>query len=141
MTDKHSQTESPTCDPLLGTLHVDMLAFGDVVLQPLWLEHTRCTTDGSMPEPDVVPRRVAVPGTPSEKAREAHELTHLPPRILCFLNFVLADQHWSLRQTVRIWGHVSADFKHVTVRQLQGNSFLHLLFLHGVVLTQNDPAP
>ena len=34
--------------------------------------------DESMPEPDAVPRGVAVPGTPSDKDREAHELTHLP---------------------------------------------------------------
>ena len=34
--------------------------------------------DESMPEPDVVPRGVAVPETPSDKDREAHELTHLP---------------------------------------------------------------
>ena len=32
--------------------------------------------DESMPEPDVAPRGVAVPETPSEKYREAHELTH-----------------------------------------------------------------
>ena len=33
--------------------------------------------DESMPEPDAVPRGVAVPETPSDKDREAHELTHL----------------------------------------------------------------
>ena len=32
--------------------------------------------DESMPEPDAVPRGVAVPETPSDKDREAHELTH-----------------------------------------------------------------
>ena len=31
-----------------------------------------------MPEPDVAPKGVAVPETPSDKDREAHELTHLP---------------------------------------------------------------
>ena len=31
--------------------------------------------DESMPEPDAVPRGVAVPETPSDKDREAHELT------------------------------------------------------------------
>ena len=34
--------------------------------------------DESIPEPDAVPRGVAVPETPSDKYREAHELTHLP---------------------------------------------------------------
>ena len=34
--------------------------------------------DVSMPEPDAVPRGVVVPETPSDKDREAHELTHLP---------------------------------------------------------------
>ena len=33
--------------------------------------------DESMPKPDAVPRGVAVPETPSDKDREAHELTHL----------------------------------------------------------------
>ena len=33
--------------------------------------------DESMPEPDAVPRGVAVTETPSDKDREAHELTHL----------------------------------------------------------------
>ena len=33
--------------------------------------------DESMPGPDVAPRGVAVPETPSHKDREAHELTHL----------------------------------------------------------------
>ena len=32
----------------------------------------------SMPEPDAVPKGVAVPETPSDKDREVHELTHLP---------------------------------------------------------------
>ena len=36
--------------------------------------------DESMPEPDVAPRGVAVPETPSDKDREAHELTPLSPR-------------------------------------------------------------
>ena len=39
--------------------------------------------DESMPEPDVVPRGVAVPETPSHKDREAHELTHLPTQPWC----------------------------------------------------------
>ena len=39
--------------------------------------------DESMPEPDAVPRGVAVPGTPSEKDREAHELAHLPTQPWC----------------------------------------------------------
>ena len=39
--------------------------------------------DESMPEPDVVPRGVAVPETPSDKDREAHELTHLPTQPWC----------------------------------------------------------
>ena len=39
--------------------------------------------DESMPEPDAVPRRVAVPETPSDKDREAHELTHLPTQPWC----------------------------------------------------------
>ena len=34
--------------------------------------------DKSIPDPDAVPRGVAVPETPSDKNREAHELTHLP---------------------------------------------------------------
>ena len=33
--------------------------------------------DESMPEPDVVSRGVAVPETPSDQDREAHELKHL----------------------------------------------------------------
>ena len=33
--------------------------------------------DESIPKPDVVPEGVAVPETPSDKDREAHELTHL----------------------------------------------------------------
>ena len=37
----------------------------------------------SMPEPDAVPREVAVPGTPSKKDREAHELTHLTTQPWC----------------------------------------------------------
>ena len=37
----------------------------------------------SMPEPDAVPRGVAVPETPSDKDREAHELTHLPTQPWC----------------------------------------------------------
>ena len=37
----------------------------------------------SMPELDVVPRGVAVPETPSDKDREAHELTHLPTQPWC----------------------------------------------------------
>ena len=41
--------------------------------------------DESMPEPDVVPRGVAVPETPSDKDREAHELTHLPTQPWCSL--------------------------------------------------------
>ena len=36
-----------------------------------------------MPEPDVAPRGAAVPETPSEKDREAHELTHLPTQAWC----------------------------------------------------------
>ena len=39
--------------------------------------------DESMPEPDAVPRGVAVPETPSDRAREAHELTHLPTQPWC----------------------------------------------------------
>ena len=39
--------------------------------------------DESMPEPDVEPRGVAVPETPSAKDREAHELTHLPTQPCC----------------------------------------------------------
>ena len=39
--------------------------------------------DESMPEPDVVPRGVAIPETPSDKDREAHELTHLPTLPWC----------------------------------------------------------
>ena len=39
--------------------------------------------DESMPEPDVVPRGVAVPETPSDKDREAHELTHLSTQPWC----------------------------------------------------------
>ena len=39
--------------------------------------------DESRPEPDVVPRGVAVPGTPSDKDCEAHELTHLPTQPGC----------------------------------------------------------
>ena len=39
--------------------------------------------DESMSEPDVVPRGVAVPETPSDKDREAHELTHLPTQPWC----------------------------------------------------------
>ena len=39
--------------------------------------------DESMPEPDAVPRGVAVPETPSDKDREAHELTHLPTQPWC----------------------------------------------------------
>ena len=39
--------------------------------------------DESMPEPDAVPRGVAVPVTPSDKDREAHELTHLPTQPWC----------------------------------------------------------
>ena len=37
----------------------------------------------SMPEPDAVPRGVAVPETPSDKDREAHELTHLSTQPWC----------------------------------------------------------
>ena len=39
--------------------------------------------DESMPEPDVTPKGVAVPETPSDKDREAHELTHLPTQPWC----------------------------------------------------------
>ena len=39
--------------------------------------------DESMPEPDVVPRGVAVPETPSDKDREAHELKHLSTQPWC----------------------------------------------------------
>ena len=39
--------------------------------------------DESMPEPDAVPRGVAVLETPSDKDREAHELTHLPTQPWC----------------------------------------------------------
>ena len=39
--------------------------------------------DESMPEPDAVPRGVAVPETPSDKDREAHELTQLPTQPWC----------------------------------------------------------
>ena len=40
--------------------------------------------DESMSQPDVVPRGVAVPETPPDKDREAHELTHLPTqRSMC----------------------------------------------------------
>ena len=39
--------------------------------------------DESMPEPGVVPRGVAVPETPSDNDREAHELTHLPTQPWC----------------------------------------------------------
>ena len=39
--------------------------------------------DESMPEPDAVPRGVAVPETPSDKDREAHELTHLTTQPWC----------------------------------------------------------
>ena len=39
--------------------------------------------DESIPEPDVVPKGVAVPETPSEKDREAHELTHLTTQPWC----------------------------------------------------------
>ena len=39
--------------------------------------------DESMPEPDAVPRGVAVPETPSDKDREAHELTHLRTQPWC----------------------------------------------------------
>ena len=37
--------------------------------------------DQSMPEPDTVPKGVAVPETPSDKDR--HELTHLPTQPWC----------------------------------------------------------
>ena len=36
-----------------------------------------------MPEPDAVPRGVTVPETPSDKDREAHELTHLSTQPWC----------------------------------------------------------
>ena len=39
--------------------------------------------DESIPEPDVVPKRVVVPETPTDKDREAHELTHLPTKPWC----------------------------------------------------------
>ena len=39
--------------------------------------------DESMPEPDAVPRGVAVPETPSDKDREAHELRHLTTQPWC----------------------------------------------------------
>ena len=39
--------------------------------------------DESMPEPDVVPRGVVIPETPSDKDREAHELTHLFTQLWC----------------------------------------------------------
>ena len=39
--------------------------------------------DESMPEADVVPRGVAIPETPSDKDREAHELTHLTTQPWC----------------------------------------------------------
>ena len=39
--------------------------------------------DELMPEPDAVPRGVAVPETPSDKDREAHELTHLTTQPWC----------------------------------------------------------
>ena len=39
--------------------------------------------DESMPEPDAVPRGVTVPETPSDKDREAHELTHLTTQPWC----------------------------------------------------------
>ena len=66
----------------------------------------------------------------------------LVPRMLCLHDFVRADQHWFLRQTVRVWRHVRADLKHVTARQLHRDSFPRFLVLNeGVVLIQNDPAP
>ena len=39
--------------------------------------------DESMPEPDAVPRVVAVPETPSDKDRETHELAHLTTQPWC----------------------------------------------------------
>ena len=39
--------------------------------------------DESMPKPDAVPKGVAVPETPSDKDREAHELTHLSTQPWC----------------------------------------------------------
>ena len=39
--------------------------------------------DESVPEPDAVPRGVAVPETPSGKDREAHEVTHLSTQPWC----------------------------------------------------------
>ena len=39
--------------------------------------------DESMPEPDAVPRGEAVPETPSDKDREAHEFSHLPTQPWC----------------------------------------------------------
>ena len=41
--------------------------------------------DESTLVPDVAPRGVAVPRTPSAKDREAHELTHLPTQPCCSL--------------------------------------------------------
>ena len=43
--------------------------------------------DESMPEPNVVPRGVAVPEAPSDKDRGPHELTHLSTQPWCNLRF------------------------------------------------------
>ena len=49
----------------------------------------------SMPEPDVVPKGVAVPETPSDKDREAHELTHLPTQPWCSVCFQKCKNSYS----------------------------------------------
>ena len=75
--------------------------------------------------------------------RQVLTSTHPAPRAKDPLlhDFVRADQHWLLRQTVRCGGHVRADLKHVTARQFHRDSFPSFLVLdERVVLIQNDPA-
>ena len=78
--------------------------------------------DESMPEPDVAPRRVAVPETPSDKDRKAHELTHLPTQSGCSVWELTKgisasqqvnvqrpkDEKWNKRECVRFWTRAQA---------------------------------
>ena len=122
MTNRHSRTESLACDPLLGPLHVHLLAFGDAVRQHLWLEHTRCTTAVGRCVSSCASRSLSdgVSGTATpfgHNIRFWHRLIQLlVPRILCLHNFVRADQHWFLRQTVREFGDVYALISNTSPR-------------------------
>ena len=120
MTRRHSQTESPAGDRLLGFLHVPQRVCGDVVHQLLLFGHMHCTMVARV---RASVRALRVTWLTVSLALPFSCMLHLAPasnhpafRVPDPLSStsLRANQQWFLRQAAWSGGHVCTDLKHVT---------------------------